>query len=61
MKQHLLLIVRQHCAHAKILELHGKYEEKALESADGWVAIACSPPQKLAQAVDRLIRKNPKR
>lgn len=55
-KEQILMLVRQHCPSAKVLELYGFTKE--LESADDWLSVP-SDPQELAERVAALAMRRP--
>jgi hypothetical protein len=58
-KLRILLLLRDLCPSAAVLELHPQYADRALENADGWLAMPTDSPRELADAVNSLIRKPP--
>jgi CheY-like chemotaxis protein len=56
-KLRILRLLRQHCPSAAVLELHPQYADRALNDADGWLAMPTDHPRELADAVDSLVRK----
>ncbi len=56
-KERILMLIRQHCSSAKVLELYAF--TKRLESADDWLAVPSDIPQELAERVAALAGRRP--
>ena len=59
-KLRILLLLRERCPSAAVLELHPQYADRALKNADGWLAMPTDNPRELADVVDSLVRKTDK-
>jgi hypothetical protein len=54
MKHRIASLIRQHCPHAKILELYPVYTGKVLNDADAWLEVPIDMPKDLADRVNEL-------
>jgi hypothetical protein len=61
MKRHIAAIVKENCSSVKILELYRLHADRALEDADSWLPVTSEIPQQLAQRVNELAGRRPKR
>lgn len=57
MKQRILLIVREHCPDARVLELYAPHRGRALDDADSWLLVPSEIPKDLADRVNELAAK----
>jgi hypothetical protein len=53
-KRHIVLLIRQSCPSAKILELYLVYEGRAVDDADSWMETPPEVPGELAVRVSEL-------
>lgn len=54
MKRIIAALVRKQCPSAKILELHGPWESKAIADADSWLETPSDIPRDLSHRVTEL-------
>lgn len=57
MKHRIVSLIKQHCPHAKILELYPLYTEKVLTDADSWLSVPVDVPKELADRVNELAKR----
>jgi len=53
-KQHIAAVVRQHCPSARLLEMYGPHEGRAVQDADDWMEALPQIPGELRERVERL-------
>ena len=61
MKRAVASSIRAHCPLARILELYQRLQGKILEDADSWMEVPAEVPTELAEHVNELVARKPKR
>jgi hypothetical protein len=61
MKRAVASSIRARCPSARILELYQRHQGKILEDADSWMEVPAEVPTELAEHVNELVAKKPKR
>lgn len=61
MKRAVASSIRAQCRSARILELYQRHQGKILEDADSWMEVPAEVPTELAEHVNELVAKKPKR
>ena len=61
MKRAVASSIRAQCPSARILELYQRHQGKILEDADSWMEVPAEVPTELAEHVNELVAKKPKR
>ena len=59
-KRELAVLIRTHCATARLLELYDTHRGRTLADADDWLSVPADIPQELAERVTRLARRRRK-
>jgi DNA-binding response OmpR family regulator len=54
-KRHIAAVIRQHCPSAKVLEMYGLHEGRAVPDADDWLEGLPQSPGELPVRVERLL------
>jgi CheY-like chemotaxis protein len=55
-KRRIAALVREHCPHAKLLELYQPYMGRDVDDADAWLPAPIDVPKELADRVDELAK-----
>jgi hypothetical protein len=61
MKRTIASIIRNRCPSARLLELYQRHHGRIIEDADSWMDVPADVPRDLAERVNELIAKKPKR